>query len=157
MSDFLQHLTLDTGHLRPSPRAEVGTNIRAALQPWLRSTLDSGQPAALPAPDLHPYTCQLTAEHGALLGTVFGPQPTAAGTPDPLVTFAVAPHREQGDLLWALLGQQFPAQRSGRTRPDEPWCAVVLHPSLALDPPAAQWLGDFERCVAWVWIDGASH
>ena len=30
-----------------------------------------------------------------------------------------------------------------------PWLAVVLLPTLALDPGAAIWLGDLERCVAW--------
>jgi hypothetical protein len=28
-----------------------------------------------------------------------------------------------------------------------PWLAVVLLPGLAFDPEAAEWLGDFERCM----------
>ena len=37
--------------------------------------------------------------------------------------------------------------------PEPPWCAVEIHPALALYPAAAEWLGDFERCVAWAWVD----
>ena len=41
------------------------------------------------------------------------------------------------------------------TRPPRaPWCGVLCHPALFLRPDAAEWLGDFERCVAWTVIRG---
>ena len=33
-----------------------------------------------------------------------------------------------------------------------PWLAVITHPTLAAHLGATEWLGDFERCVAWAWI-----
>lgn len=37
-------------------------------------------------------------------------------------------------------------------QPDAPWCAVVLHPSLSAYRGDVEWMGDFERCIAWAWI-----
>lgn len=37
--------------------------------------------------------------------------------------------------------------------PGEPWCAVRLEPGIALYPETAHWLGDFERCLAWAWLE----
>ena len=41
--------------------------------------------------------------------------------------------------------------------PPAPWCAVRLEPTLALDPAAAAWLGDAERCLAWCWWERGRH
>ena len=47
--------------------------------------------------------------------------------------------------------------KRGVQRPAEPWCAVLIHLTLALaDPSASAWLGDFERCVAWAWVHRAA-
>ena len=37
--------------------------------------------------------------------------------------------------------------------PSAPWLAVVLLPGIATDTDAAHWLGDFERCLAWLIIE----
>jgi len=37
--------------------------------------------------------------------------------------------------------------------PQAPWCAARLETGLALYPGAAVWLGDYERLVAWAWIE----
>ena len=36
-----------------------------------------------------------------------------------------------------------------------PACVVRLHATIAADPSTWSWLGDFERCLAWAWIDCA--
>lgn len=80
--------------------------------------------------------------------TVYGP---AGAERTPLVTFAVAQDSANGDDLWERLAGRFGAA-PGLRKPPEPWCGVVVHPALALDGAARDWLGDFERCVAWAWI-----
>ena len=32
-----------------------------------------------------------------------------------------------------------------------PWCAVVMMPFVS--PMETRWLGDFERCLAWAWLE----
>jgi len=36
--------------------------------------------------------------------------------------------------------------------PPVPWCAVSVHTPVGAFPEALDWLGDFERCIAWAWI-----
>jgi len=82
--------------------------------------------------------------------TVYGPM---LDTATPLVTFAVARDRENGDDLWQRLAGRF-GRAPGLQKPPEPWCGSVAHPALALDGEAMGWIGDFERCVAWAWLAG---
>ena len=68
-----------------------------------------------------------------------------------LVTFGVAQRSRQGAQLWDMLLAVFLA-KDGLEPPDTPYCALAVHPSvIAFDGPT-QWLGDFERCVAWTWL-----
>ena len=83
---YINHVTLTTGHVTRSHRADVDDGTLAAVSPWLQQAINSGQ------------------------------------------------------------------QHPSAKRPREPWCAVALHPTLAGDLGATQWLADFERSVAWAWI-----
>lgn len=68
------------------------------------------------------------------------------------MTFAVAP--DGAPLAWRSLHRR--PSRNGVPAPQEPeapWCAVLLHKTLPLGGDATLWLGDFERCVAWAWIE----
>jgi hypothetical protein len=38
-----------------------------------------------------------------------------------------------------------------------PWCAVILTPNAARQIDQMDWLGDFERCLAWAWLDKQKH
>lgn len=145
MEPYIAHITLSTGHIRRSPRSEVGDDALAVLVPWLEAARAAGEPIPLPAESLAHYSGKVMLEDGALLCTIYGPGAV------PLVTFGVAQRSRQGEPLWELLagmGQPSPAARM----PSAPWCGVVLHPSAVLFPDAMEWLGDLERCVAWAWI-----
>lgn len=58
------------------------------------------------------------------------------------------------EKLWHLLwtGVEGPAVPVD-AQPDAPWCAVRLELGILADLPAAEWLGDFERCLAWTWLE----
>lgn len=154
---YLYHVTLGTGHLRRSPRAEVGDAVLRDLAPWLAGALASGAPSPLPVAALSHFAVRATREAGALLVTLLAPRaPHARGRPYrgetiPLITLGVAQRSRQGAELWAMMVAQFDAA-PGLAKPAEPWCAVAVHPPVAGYPESLDWLGDFERCAAWAWI-----
>lgn len=75
----------------------------------------------------------------------------------PLATCGVAVTPEASPILWDFMADEYrremgeapPALRPAAV----PWCGVILHKTALLDVPAMEWLGDFERCVAWAWIE----
>lgn len=164
-SPYIAHVTLSTGHLRRSPRSEVDDDTIAILVPWLASARAAGSiPTPLPGEAFAGFTAKVLVEQGSLVCTVYGPAgrfPHLAGMPEaqdgvPLVTFGVAQRSRHSKALWAALVavSDVPPRCA---MPDSPWCGVVLHPTLPAFQDAAEWLGDFERCVAWAWISRNAH
>ena len=139
--NYLNHITLTTGHNRPSPRTEVGSDVIAWLRPWIDKLLTSRAPLPLPETSLSGYSAAAHIEQGGLVMTVF------AGA-DAIVTFAVAGRSRQSDPLWAYMLAQHGAAPA-LAAPAVPWLAVAVREGLAAHSEAAEWLGDFERCVAW--------
>lgn len=138
---YINHITLTTGHNRQSPKHEVGADTIAWLRPWLGKLLINGATLPLPEPSLAQYSAAAHIEQGGLVMTVF------AGA-DALVTFAVAGRSRQSVPLWAYMIAQHGAA-TGLVAPATPWLAVALRSGLAAHSAASEWLGDFERCVAW--------
>ena len=154
---YLNHITLSTGDLRRSPRHEVTDSTLRYLVPWLDSAIAAGTLSPLPIPALAHFSVRATVEGGALVATLLAPLgPHTRGKPYsgetlPLVTVGVSQRSRQGAELWAMLVGQFGAV-PGLKMPDEPWCAVALHPGVIGYPDDIGWLGDFERCIAWAWM-----
>ncbi|MCL2779619.1 MAG: hypothetical protein FWD73_16635 [Polyangiaceae bacterium] len=130
----MQHYTIETGHCRESPRSEVSDAVITALTPLLVSGTHK-----LPAP--RGYQMRVTVDGQQLAATALTPSGA------PLVTAVVAVD-DAG--LSAVL-------RATGAHPAIPLRApallVTIHPTIALDAGASSWLGDWERCVAWAWID----
>lgn len=151
----LAHVTLDTGDIHRSPRSAARDHSVALLRASLAgAALSSGTLAPVPHRDGYAYLA--TVERAGLLVTLV--RVTAHG-PTPIVTFGVAVDDSYADL-WALLHRQ----RSGlpgavpRTEPSDPppppWLAVRLEPMAPAIPPADfLWMADFERTMAWAWLD----
>lgn len=140
---YLNHITLSPGHTRRSPRAEVSDETIKALQPWLKAGLKTGEDTPLPGDLGAIYSASLTLLDGSLNCTVKRGEL-------PLVQFAVAA-RSRHARLWPLLAGL--AGNPDLPEPGTPWLAVRLLPGLQSDLAATGWLGDFERCAAWAWID----
>lgn len=138
---YINHITLSTGHNRRSPKNEVGADTIAWLRPWLDKLLSSSALLPLPEPSFAQYSAAAHIAHGGLVITVF------AGA-DAIVTFAVAGRSRQSDPLWAYMIAQHGAA-PGLSAPATPWLAVAVREGLAAHGEATEWLGDFERCVAW--------
>jgi hypothetical protein len=153
---YIRHLTLDTGDQRDSYRDEVGDAIVEMLGPLLQRVA-AGERVEIPG-DVEPR-CTISGATGrgrALLVTVWGPPYDERGIRAPgglpLVMFGVAPSSLASATLWR---EWIGTERDDRT-PTAPWCAVRIQPGIAVYPSAAGWLGDFERCCAWAWLEGGS-
>jgi len=146
MSNYIHHTTLNTGHDRRSYRHEVAGEIMPIMQDLLMRMLAGGQ-AALPV--MEGVTVSGAAEGRCLTATVWSNRTV------PLVTIGVAGEPECGAELWRGL-HEYTDQRlttDPAAQPPLPWCAARLEAPAILHPGALTWLGDFERCLAWAWLE----
>lgn len=169
----MEHLTLDTGHSRHSPRDEVDQAVLSWCQDRLLPGLADqaharvADPVRLPR-DLRTYGVTLARAERGLVATAWGLRDDDPEARLPLATWWVAPDPETATDLWPLVCQHYDraaAQhyvltgREAAPIPDRPatmpWCVVALEVGIAYLPAATSigWLGDLERCLAWAWID----
>lgn len=85
--------------------------------------------------------------------TVWGPP--EHGHDLPIITMAVAIDPRCGRELWAELHKEPSSSlaTSPAEPPKTPWLAARLDVGGALHRETMDWLGDFERCLAWAWIE----
>jgi hypothetical protein len=75
----------------------------------------------------------------------------------PLVAFGIAPHSRCGAPLWRRLHDRaLPSKTDPEQCPIEPWLAVRMEIGIAEHLEATNWLGDWERCLAWAWLSRAA-
>lgn len=150
-SQYIWHLTLNTGDTRQSWRHEIDPSLMPRIAAILDAALkadelvgDTVTGVPLPIPG---YRLSATGDGRCLLAGVLAEDDTL------LATFGVAAHARCGAGLWRVLTEV--PTRCGDTipRPRAPWCAVRLQPGLAIYPSATEWLGDLERCIAWAWLE----
>jgi hypothetical protein len=153
MTPLLQHVTLQTGHVRESPRSEVRESTIDALAPVLRDAT-RGREAVLPW--IEP-PCSVTgaAAGDCAIVTVWAEH---EGEDVPLATIGIAAGTREADRLWAMLHATYVGMGDELATPEDqappfPWCAAQVEVGIAARPEAAAWLGDLERCLAWTWIE----
>lgn len=145
---YIHHVTLTTGHVRRSPRHEVGDDVVAMLGRWIESAL-AGEEVPMRG-----YGTVITAQRRGKCLIVDVMDDTPARTL--LATIGVAAHSKCGSALWRDLHAEARALlvTDPEHPPAEPWVAARLHSGLLLGGhEALGWLGDFERCIAWAWIE----
>ena len=147
---YITHITLTTGHMARQHRGDVREETMAVLVPWLSDAIASGQREPIPAVP-GGYTALALKQDGALVVTVYCRDPEV-GSPEPLATFGVAPRSRSAVPMWALLTSTQPHVLHGLRMPSAPWCAAVPYNALAGYTDVLEWLGDFERCIAWAWV-----
>ncbi len=135
----LCHYTITSGHSRQSPRSEVRDDVIAELAPLL---CPGNHPMPAPAGG---YRLRVTIDGSTMAATV------TTGSGIPLATTIVCVDQAGLDAALRATGM-IPA-----TEISLPCALVEIHPTLALDPDASGWLGDFERCIAWAWIEQAGR
>jgi hypothetical protein len=135
MSDrYIWHETIQTQHTRRSLLSEVAPDVLEMVREWLKSD-------AMDLPGGYRCVILYRSEH-CLQAEVYTQQGVR------LVVIGVASHARCGQPLWLRLDGE------SERKPAEPWCAAWLDPAgQQADPAAYHWLGDFERCLAWAFID----
>jgi hypothetical protein len=137
----LHHVTIETGHSRISTRTEVKNDVIKILKDWIHQALDPHTiTVEVPSDASPPYTAMALYTGRSLLIKIINPQNQL------ILSFIVSDRHDQ--RAWNLIMPET------ATVPPTPYCAVTLKPTL---DPALSWLGDFERCVAWAWLEMLSE
>lgn len=146
---YIEHVTLTTGHTRRSWRHEIAPDILPALRPLIEAAREPEH--CVPVPGIEPrLALRIEDTRRCALVTV-----QLYDDHVPILTMAIAAHSRCGQQLWELLHEtaRLPLATDIDQCPPEPWCAVRLEHGAALLPrEALMALGDFERCVAWAWM-----
>ena len=146
----MMYYTLNTGHSRVSPRSEIGADVLPRMAPLLAAgEHDLGELAEVFA------GYRLVVPHceaGYFAKLYRGDRP--------LLSLAVAATADEAVVWPALEGlylrlTELPglhaADSQAPRRPGSlPWVAVALADPLAVP----FWAGDFERCLAWAFVQG---
>lgn len=143
------HYTFNSGHSRISPRGEVRDDVIDAMVGLVVSGTHS-----LPGELGREWKLVVPETSAGLVATLF------RGSA-PVVTLGVAAAEEEAGCVWPAL-ESFYLGLTDRgphagfdwqvpTQPASlPWCAVIVtNPTEA----TASWVADFERCLAWTWIE----
>ena len=132
---YIWHETIQTQHTRRSFVNEIDSGVLATVRAWLAA----GDAFDLPGG----YRCVLVQRSARCIeAEVYTPGGVR------LIRIGVADHAHCGQMLWERIGGAADA------KPAEPWCAASMDADgVIADPGAYQWLGDFERCLAWAWLE----
>ena len=147
----INHITLNTGHVRRSPRSEVADHVPTLLRPLIED-IKHGNGSLRPIPGFDGYSVASSAEDGeCLIARVYANGPPA----ELIATIGVAPNAAGGRKLWARLHQWGDETKitSGNDCPDAPWVSAKLTKVAYKYLGAMLLLGDFERCLAWAWLE----
>lgn len=147
---YLNHITLNTGHLARVNREEVSSEATQLLGPWLKTIINTEETYPLPVEDWAWLGAKAFVQDGGLVVTVYGRKPDI-GPRLPWVTFGVAQKSRHSNNLWGLLVANFGAHPKAKV-PSTPWCAVAVLDTAPKGIKILQMLADFERCAAWAWI-----
>ena len=124
--------------------------MRALLRTLIESMTSGDVAQAVPVPGMPGYSVSGRASTGCLVATVWRDGPPSVV----MASIGVAAHSRCGATIWRALHTwgKVPVVTDPDRCPPEPWVAVALD---TLDPtePALEWLGDFERCLAWAFCD----
>ncbi len=146
---YIDHLTLNTGHQRRSLRSEVRDDVIDHTRELLADAIDAGGDVDMPVPGYRLYVEPFGSRRAALCTVYRHAEPIAT------IGIAARPARALWGQLIALRHRLEPdAPPLGE--PQAPWCAVMLLPAIREAADALDWLGDFERCAAWAWIEGGA-
>lgn len=142
----LHHITVNTGHSRRSERGEVSDDIIRIMRQWLDDMSAGGVRALTNNGNV---ACRLGRHNGKMAEFVVS---IGHGAQTDALRFVVCRHSKYKAEAWTLAGGQ-------GNPPQTPFLAVkLLMPEAEMMTLGASledifMLGDFERCIAWAWLD----
>lgn len=147
-NSYIWHITTTTGDTRKSPRDEVGDDIVALMKQWL-ATMRSGQAQAVLDDK---YACRIDVDKRKYAVFVIERLSDDMQTRTDIIRFVLCKHSKRKVDAWvAVAGVGEP--------PQPPFCAVqLLHENLTFDDMLhIGLLADFERCMAWAWLESVKN
>ena len=141
--NYLTHATASTGHSRRSYRSEVADDVVAAVKSWLPDLMAGRQRGVLD----DRYAVRQEWGNSKSVGFVVS-RLNEQMQPDDIVRIAVCRHSKRAALSWRYVGGK-------GTPPRVPFVAAgILADNLeAADLMALPVIADFERCLAWAWLE----
>lgn len=143
MEKYIYHITTNTGHARKSPRSEVSKYTAALLKPWIEEMIRGKLRAIVN----ERYFCRVVQHNSKMIELVISRLNDNFKQID-LVRFVICNHSRKKIFAWNLVGGKGDA-------PNVPFCAVqLLTENFEQDDfPYTLIFADFERCIAWGWLD----
>ncbi|WP_059049075.1 hypothetical protein [Paenibacillus senegalimassiliensis] len=137
-TEFLNHVTLNTGHTRKSYASEVDKKMYFVMRRLFKEAL---KPEGVKLFEI--YRAKTTQVGPTAVTTVYGPEGA------PILTTACS--KEDDGSLWRMMHETFNGPLATKAKRPAPLPYVVdrieVGASIHLD--ALQWTGDFSRCFAW--------
>lgn len=145
MVKFIRHITLTTGHVRDSFAGEVSPAAVDVCKDLIRQMNACKRPRI---PGFESFSVSGVSHGRCFVATVWSGN-------EPIVTIGIATHSRCGAEVWRALHKSttMPCATNVDSCPSEPWCAARLEPLFLWYPDAMQWVGDFERCLAWAFVE----
>ena len=140
---YIYHITINTGHARKTPRSEINPNLTALLRGYINDML-AGR--LLGVVD-DKYACRIGEHNGKMCEFVIARVEDDLTQTD-IIRFTVCRHSRKKARAWELVG-------GTGTPPEAPFCAAQILNAATIPDDLAYMpiFGDFERCIAWVWLD----
>lgn len=141
--NYLTHATASTGHSRRSYRSEVADNVVEAVKSWLPDLMD-GRPRGV-LDDR--YTVRQEWSNSKSIGFVVGRLDNLMRPVD-IVRIAVCRHSKRAAPSWQFVGGKGAPPRVPFVAAD-----LLIDNIEAADLMALPVIEDFERCLAWAWLE----
>jgi hypothetical protein len=142
---FIRHITLTTGHTRDSFAGEISPEAIEVCTALIDQMIVGKRP---PIPGFQSFRISGVSYGRCFVATVWSGN-------EPIVTIGIANHSRCGAETWRALHKSaaLPCATQSDEYPQAPWCAARLEPHCMFYPDAMNWLGDFERCLAWAFLE----
>lgn len=146
---YIRHVTLTTGHTRDSQQGEVSEKAIAVCQDLIKAVMADPHTCPIPGPPGYSLGGRATSK-SCLAATVWADGPPSVC----IATIGVALHSRCGAVLWRELHRSgdAPVITDPERCPPEPWVAAALNTRITAHMDATEWLGDFERVLAWAFL-----
>lgn len=147
---YLHHVTLTTGDTRRSYRHEVSEQAVTVCRALLETISAGEMSEPVKIPGVGDYYLSGRVSGKCMVATVTSGAPSLV-----IATIGVAAHSRCGATLWRELHKwgEMPVVTDPAACPPEPWIAAALDAGITEHMEAAHWLGDFERCLGWAFIE----
>ncbi|MNB92478.1 hypothetical protein D3C75_395820 [compost metagenome] len=140
----INHITLNTGHMRQTLPGEVDKELYFVLKRILKDSL-SPEGGKL----MDGYTLKSTQTSTATIATIFG----ANGAPVLTTLCSSAANVELWDMLYNTATTPIDTKRLA---PSAPYIADRIDIGAMSNLDAMSWTGDFSRCFGWLCLSPSS-